>query len=678
MNNNDDEKSKDNNPNLQEKEKNTINKKPKYQYELKIINEPFNIKNKIKSKTPDKIISSINFSIINTSKIELNKQNDINNEEDNIPNYKYNNYINSPQNGAKNSKSLRNYYKDHIIQSSTQFNIFSKVNENFRNNKIIKNYNNNFQFNDYKRNYYEDKDYICHEEFDKIVQDYFYRRKNRKNKKHFYKFNRNMSNITVKKNYNINSKYNYIERNNENNFQFSKRRIKKYFDGPLKIEKSIEKAYLPQNCFTPNNYKRKNINENYDNNVYFESFSFTKNKGNLYDNNIDKSINLNQNLFFENINSQKEPGKIRVNNRNKKFCSNYAFISINDSKNKNINSYNNSQILKNELNPLKIQYQNYINNIDNTRNVYNSPISKEYNNNIVYYSSEKKIRKNSISLVDKLKNLMIKKKIQKPLSKRNKIKDENIINNVKKISKVNSVDEKDQLNDENKFKGYLNNIYKTYNKNSNENGGKKLALNKSQNNITYKDKNIINKIFSKGKIMDKNMKHKSKEKEILPKNKKNIYYKKNNSIYVNKKNNNNKNIRNNFLNNNNFTSSLDYNGIFTNIYEQNEQNNENKLKDDIKYFYYLNNDDNYQSLSDYFLSLNDEKKIKILNNLNDGNNENKKIYMKLINILKEYHKNDNKKKDILNNFINYNNDDKNKKNNKKSNNILFKKKTIVK
>lgn len=49
-------------------EKNTFkvnNNKSKYKYELKIINDSLNEKNKLKSKSQNSIISSINFTIIN-------------------------------------------------------------------------------------------------------------------------------------------------------------------------------------------------------------------------------------------------------------------------------------------------------------------------------------------------------------------------------------------------------------------------------------------------------------------------------------------------------------------------------------------------------------------------------------------------------------------------------------
>ena len=92
-----------------------------------------------------------------------------------------------------------------------------------------------------------------------------------------------------------------------------------------------------------------------------------------------------------------------------------------------------------------------------------------------------------------------------------------------------------------------------------------------------------------------------------------------------------------------------------------------------------------QSLSNYFLKLSDEEKISILTNLNDGDPENKKIYNRLINILKEKRINDENENSINNNgndfdekcISDYDNEEDKKKKNIKTN-ILFKKKKIFK
>jgi hypothetical protein len=150
-------------------------------------------------------------------------------------------------------------------------------------------------------------------------------------------------------------------------------------------------------------------------------------------------------------------------------------------------------------------------------------------------------------------------------------------------------------------------------------------------------------------------------------------------------------ISNDLLVNKNNNSSINYSSLYSNVYDQIEPNNNNALKinDEIKYIKYLyyrsfnlnsSNKENSESLSNYFLKLSDDEKISIITNLNDGNIENKKIYNKLINILKERRlKNENSKSNNISGDIYINdNDDLKKIKRKPANNILFKKKKVIK
>ena len=157
--------------------------------------------------------------------------------------------------------------------------------------------------------------------------------------------------------------------------------------------------------------------------------------------------------------------------------------------------------------------------------------------------------------------------------------------------------------------------------------------------------------------------------------KKNYYN--NNDNDSNKKNMNN-NIDNLEINNDlliykNNNSSFNCSSIHSNMYDPNGQNNIARINDIVKYIKYLYyrytnlisyEDAKEESLFNYFLKLNDEEKNAVLQNLNDGNIENKKIYNKLISIL-----NDNYDKLISD-------EDKESNNKKKQTNILFKKKII--
>ena len=74
------------------------------------------------------------------------------------------------------------------------------------------------------------------------------------------------------------------------------------------------------------------------------------------------------------------------------------------------------------------------------------------------------------------------------------------------------------------------------------------------------------------------------------------------------------------------------------MYEQIEPSNVIKIKEEIKNIKCLlnsENDNQLNSLKNYFLNLSDEEKKEILTKLKNNKEEEDKIYNKLIDILKE-------------------------------------------
>ncbi len=167
-----------NDSNFQEEGEYIIKQKPKYKYEIKIVHDASKDKHKIKSKTPDKIISSPNFNNntnkpnqiitkqntkITKSKYDYNKynnQNYIDDHYDNFNNYSNYNFYNSKfSKNEKIAKISKNFSKAPIPQATTQLNIFSKTSDNFYNNKKYKYNNYKYIIND--ENIEHNKQCIC-------------------------------------------------------------------------------------------------------------------------------------------------------------------------------------------------------------------------------------------------------------------------------------------------------------------------------------------------------------------------------------------------------------------------------------------------------------------------------------------------------------------------------------
>ena len=136
-------------------------------------------------------------------------------------------------------------------------------------------------------------------------------------------------------------------------------------------------------------------------------------------------------------------------------------------------------------------------------------------------------------------------------------------------------------------------------------------------------------------------------KNILNKSFDDIKSNKNGKINNNKKINNKPIRRKNYIqyfNKNDNNHMINYSSITSNLFEQIETNNTIRIKEEIKYLKYLyyrysklnsKNENKLNSLKNYFSNLSDEEKIGILTNLKNNGEEDDKIYNKLIDILKE-------------------------------------------
>ena len=705
-NNNETKNDQINDSYFQEEGEYIINQKPKYKYEIKIIHDGNldNEKNRIKSKTPNKIYPSSKLNILNKPKNNIiTKKNNIINNNDNYNNNHYdyfNNYNNYNFYNSKPSKinqNTRQHSNDSIQPTASQINIISKTDNNFYKLKHYKKnekYKNEYIYNN--ENIDSNKQCICEKEFSKIIRQYFGKQK-----------------IIKKNNYNINT----VEVTGDHymkNKKISKENIchnfnnkKKCFKSPLQIEKSIEKSYKGEkNVNTPNN-KKSNNNNIYNNNMYIESSSSNRNHKNIiynknfYNKNINRDLYSNHYLYIKNK-KIKTPEKMPENI--KKIPSNHSFVSIDNSKNKNSPLYSSIHSRK-DNSRIKLKNLSNINNSDD------SNLSKNNRRLMIHKSSERKENIKTLPPGQIIKPLVVKKTVQKPVIETITKEDGTIQNVMRQTTIVTSIEtkpitnlKKKKSNDSNLVKECITNIYITLTKNldQNDEDDKKLIKHKSFDNINLDNKKYNNKINSNKEKKEVFIKRKITNKRIIKKNSSHIT---DNSqeIYYNKKHSNNisNNLKNNFnidiseisndyLKHKANNSSINNSSLIS--YEQiDPKNNVIRINEEVNYIKYLyyrctNLDSTskakLETLSNYFLKLSDEEKIGILTNLNDGQDKNQKIYEKLINILNEKRLEEEKnsinerRKDFNDHIISDFEEDKKKKN--KKTNILFKKKKIIK
>jgi len=695
-----------------------INKFPKYKYEIKVMHASPNRILK-KTKTPERITPSARFTIISNEKLnQANKENIYLYNNRKIINNLYNN--GSPRTGPTIRFYSKNYNEQREIRNNTYEKTFKNLkkykkynNRKYQNYNYIKNYNTKYNNYDYIIEIYPQNPCICQREINKIINKYFDHNKIMLNN---YKYNSNIDRSCdriYKRNINI---YNSNMKKDNNNYHSLYNSPKKrIFNQQFLKNNPIKNINYPSNENSLNNFKKISNNYYYDSNLnYFNKNIINKKK-------ITEKYNNNIYLVTSNkssIKKSKKLKKIKISKKNINHISNNSFISADNSKNKNINTNNNSFINQKKyirknyyLSPNYIKSQNISNNLNST----NRSNGRKSNNIMINKSSERQEKVKIVPLGQKIQPLLVKKSVEKPVKEKIINKDGTTSNVIRQTSVITSIESKPIINNNNLsndkklVKEYITKIYTTLTKNendidennNNDNDNNDIAndiANDNANGNINLNNNIkeekMNKLLKDIKITNENEENENKnDKEnnlnidnynqqinnininINDNYKKNYYN--NNDNDSNKKNMNN-NIENLEINNDlliykNNNSSFNCSSIHSNMYDPNGQNNIARINDIVKYIKYLYyrytnlisyEDAKEESLFNYFLKLNDEEKNAVLQNLNDGNIENKKIYNKLISIL-----NDNYDKLISD-------EDKESNNKKKQTNILFKKKII--
>ena len=596
-----------NNLNFEKEGEYIMQKKPKYKYELRIVHKnPKSINIDIKRpKTPDLIISSVNFSLLG----DIKRKNDNKGNNIIITNKKCNN-------GKKVSNP--NYY-------------FKIINSN--NNKCI-----------------------CKKELDRIINQYYgeeFEEEEKDQEKNKYNYS-SYENIDKKKNIFLRKKK-YIRKGNK---------LKKdnYFYSPSK-NANIYNHKSFDNSYIINDEKISNIkNNNYYNNGHNQRKIIKIN--NLNNNSFNKGIysfkkrkrkkkykNKKIKLSSENIEENK------INNN----LSNYSFLSVDASKNKTRNQNLNSLINKkekelNNISIYNIQKKKKKNINNNYNNINSSPSSnsrRSKNNLLINKSSETKQKIKIVPLNKKINPLIIKKFVEKPKIVKILNKDGLTSNIIKQNSVITSIESKRIMNNgkENIVKESITKVYTTLCKKLNEiddiNNNKII----DNNNFTGNNDNInIN-------IDKNNIKEKYKEIDIYKDGE-------NNSVFIRrdfKNKNKNKfkleiindcnkfdNIRKNYLFNNNINQYQNPFMINKNIKNENleinsptiiQKNSDYNSSIDSNYLKFIDNNqitkngkiNSSRNLNNNNNEINKLKitKKNILNSLNDGKRENQKIHKKL-------------------------------------------------
>jgi hypothetical protein len=477
---------------FQEEGEYIIDQKPKYKYEIKIIHDANenhnNKKSRIKSKTPDKIIKSSKFTILNNPKNNkyINNNNNYKNNyvtNDNNCNEHYVSYSNynfyNKNKLSKRKQVKRRYSNSFIQQKACIIDIISKTSDNFyksKNYKKHKIFNDEYCYNN--ENIENNKQCICLKEFSEFIQQNFGNQKNKDKKK--YNIN------TVECRRNLQHKKN-MQNTQENNYNYShySTRNKKFFEAPLRIEKPIEQIYQSE----------RNVNSP------INKFMYKK----IYNKNLNINKKLKKNSIDDlyNDNNKKENVDKKIE-KIEKIPSNYSFLSIDDSKNKPFSQYCSSI-------PSKKDKSQNISNINNN----DSFLSRDNNGIMIHKSSERKENIKSISKDQRIEPLVVKKSVKKPIIETIKKKDGTSMNVMKQTTVITSIEttpiEKKKSSNSNLVKECITNIYTTLTKTIDESNEKILIKNKSYDNIKLSNnikKNGNKKVFVKRKIMDDNYNNK--------------------------------------------------------------------------------------------------------------------------------------------------------------------------
>ena len=360
--------------------------------------------NENKSKTDSKLENNDNNIIITSSFRDLNKDNNISNNEstEKIKNID-NNLINGNRN--ENGKSNQN-----IIINNVEIDNNTFVNKNILKNKPQKapvksrydDYYNSF-VNDYKEKENKNEKTLNNQDNKlNIEKEKEIINNNRENKnnggdiKNGQSLEKKSETNTLKENNNID-----INRNSQKNNRLNE------------IKKETEENYKINNF--------QNIKTNFEEKGQSLPHIQLKSE-NISDNNKNPIINSNQNDIINKNNNQKKviKGEISINNNQNKLNENYNLV--NDSKNKSIKSELNNNILNNKTNiinkPINIDNninynminQNHPQESKNINNMNSSNINNNMkNNNLDNNKNIKKNEKNPPSNLNKKKNVFILK-----------------------------------------------------------------------------------------------------------------------------------------------------------------------------------------------------------------------------------------------------------------------------
>ena len=536
---------------------------------------------------------------------------------------------------SSNSAILNNTKRAHCIKQNNNDSTIVF----YSNNSPLRSYNLNnryFQNKNYyckcnPENTYHKGNCICQNEFNKFLRNY--------DGEYFYKYNYNYNNNCYKFE-------NILKTNNEYN-------------------SGLNNCYKRKKIYIGNVGKKK-LNQNY---CFHSPLKVNKiSHSNIYN----KAIENNNNYYLLNQNSSNKKKKkikkytnkeIKIQSKDieeKNHFSNYSFLAIDNSKNKNNSPFKSLIIAKKRTNKLnknslyKLQKNNEENNLVDTVFSQRSD-SKKNNNIIINKSSETKQEIKIVPLGKKIDPLIIKKFVDKPKIKQIINKDGSVTDVIAQNKIVTSIESKPIINSENEniIKESVTKVYTTISKNleKNENENNNMFINKNNDNndninkFNNKEENFLikrndrinmindnenNSVFIRRDFKDKKENNCNLEVINKPNFEKNNYSFSNN-IIINKNNNNEKNIEIN--DNSTIPKNSDYNSFgFNSSYSiDNKIMTKNEQINYIKYLYY-NDINNFNS---FFLKLNGEDRENIINYFNDGNIENKKIYRKLKDILKK-------------------------------------------
>ena len=599
------------------------------------------------------------------------------NNNDNILNNSYKKLYNSKgiyyqnydsyriNNNNQNYNNNMDYYnKNQIIHNNYN-------NDKFRNNKLS--YNNNYFFNNndfnncenengsYIINIFPKKPCICHREINKLIDEFYL------NDKGIHNCNDLGFNRVCRCGLKLNGRKNMII--NNDNIDMRKKNKYKYYNYcspprsmrnryPKAKDRPMKELQYPK-C--NNNYpKYINISLNYRRPFYY----FIKDdKLNDKENSIPYNINNNPNIdnndysqnYFDksiisnksNLKNEKEilTKKIKISSYKspKKEIGNNSFISVDNINNKNLMLRNSPYMQRKKLDKIKYnnitKYESKDQNLSNNLNNTCISIGRRSNNIIINKSSEKKEKIKIFPLSKKIYPLVVKKSVEKPKKEKIINKDGTTTNVIKQTSVITSIEsspiqtKKNNLKNQAYVKENITKIYTTLVKDDiDDNINRNHIINRNRINIIKSNENLNNdnlnlSNYNKYKVNDMNidMNYEDINDDINDID--------NNFLMLTKSSNN--------INNN---SPIINSSINSNTYEESDFNNPSKVNKHIKYLKYLYNrfnnsnsigENNEESLSSYFLKLNDEEKKEILDAFKDGKVEDKTIYNKLMKIIKE-------------------------------------------